>query len=262
MRAAAAEPGAGACCSFRLRLSGKDSAVWISPTATMNWPQPSRSAVTSRAETAGSSEISTATTRQAGFTRQPRLLAALPTAFALALAEDEQQASAARDRAPRSLLHRWRSSSATSALSPCKAAATLDPTAGALTTNGLCLRAGLSSGGLAAPRREPPHRPDQPEMQHRVSHLLAQLGLEEGEQLEAHRRHTPDAANSAAPQRLPTDRSARASAGSGLLAHRSHGKGRDVSAIDVSLDAAASLQEECPLRAQPSVASNKAEASH
>jgi hypothetical protein len=34
-------------------LSGKDSAVWISPTATMSWPQPSRSAVTPRAETAG-----------------------------------------------------------------------------------------------------------------------------------------------------------------------------------------------------------------
>jgi hypothetical protein len=63
----------------RLRLSGKDSAVWISPTATMSWPQPSRSAVTPRAEAAGSLEISAAATRRAAFTRQPRLLAALST---------------------------------------------------------------------------------------------------------------------------------------------------------------------------------------
>jgi hypothetical protein len=48
---------------FEARLSGKDSAVWISPTATMSWPQPSRSAVTPSAETAGSLEISTAATR-------------------------------------------------------------------------------------------------------------------------------------------------------------------------------------------------------
>jgi hypothetical protein len=61
---------------FCLRLSGKDSAVWISPTATMNSAQPSRSAVTPRAEKAGSLEISTAATHRAGFTRQPRLQAA------------------------------------------------------------------------------------------------------------------------------------------------------------------------------------------
>jgi hypothetical protein len=54
------------------RLSGKDSAVWISPTATMSWPQRSCSAVTPKAETAGSLEISTAATRQAGITRQPQ----------------------------------------------------------------------------------------------------------------------------------------------------------------------------------------------
>jgi hypothetical protein len=63
-------------CSFCLRLSGKDSAVWISPTATLSWPQPSRSAVAPRAETAGSLQISTAATRQGGITRQPRLRAA------------------------------------------------------------------------------------------------------------------------------------------------------------------------------------------
>jgi hypothetical protein len=39
----------------------------------MNWHQRSRSAVTPRPETAVSLEISTAATRQAGFTRQPRL---------------------------------------------------------------------------------------------------------------------------------------------------------------------------------------------
>jgi hypothetical protein len=69
-------------CRFRLRLSGKDSAVWISPTATVSWPQPSRSAATPWAETAGSLEISTAATRQAGLTRQPRLDPAVAAAEA------------------------------------------------------------------------------------------------------------------------------------------------------------------------------------
>src|SRR5215217_1150147 len=41
----------------------------------MNSSKPSRSAVTPRAEKAGSLEISTAATHQAGFTRQPRLIA-------------------------------------------------------------------------------------------------------------------------------------------------------------------------------------------
>src|SRR3954454_17206561 len=40
-------------CGNGRRLSGKASAVWISPTATSSWPQPSRSAATPRAETAG-----------------------------------------------------------------------------------------------------------------------------------------------------------------------------------------------------------------
>src|SRR4051812_11794249 len=51
--------------------------MWISPTAAMSWPQLSRSAVTPRAETASSLEISTAGTRRAGITRQPPTEAAL-----------------------------------------------------------------------------------------------------------------------------------------------------------------------------------------
>src|SRR5215217_3621942 len=65
-------PDAVARCRLEARLSGKDSAVWISPTATRNGPKPSRSAVTPRADTAGSLEISTAATHPAGITRQPQ----------------------------------------------------------------------------------------------------------------------------------------------------------------------------------------------
>jgi hypothetical protein len=66
------------CCgpagglSHRREAGGKSSPVWISPTTTMSWPELSRSAVTPRAETAGSLEVSTAATREAAFTRQPR----------------------------------------------------------------------------------------------------------------------------------------------------------------------------------------------
>jgi hypothetical protein len=45
--------------------------------ATKSWPQSSRSAVTPWDKTAGSLEISTATTRHAGFTPTPRLKGAV-----------------------------------------------------------------------------------------------------------------------------------------------------------------------------------------
>src|SRR5215216_123986 len=49
----------------------------------MSWPKPSRYAVTPRAETAGSLEISTVATLQAGITRQPRLKAIAPATRSL-----------------------------------------------------------------------------------------------------------------------------------------------------------------------------------